>query len=127
MAAPRNRLGAHDGGRLLRGHFDESFQCLLEGRRLHVVSKTTEGSVTASDIDRIGGRVAQAAQGLHESVVEAPMVQGLAEGFAIELRVVPRARNPTHIDQSFDTVRPQERYQLLKAPRRMPHRKNNWR
>ena len=60
-----------------------------------------------------GGRMAQAAQGLHVSVVEAPMVQGLAERLAIELRVVPRARNPTHIDQSFDTVRPQDRYQIL--------------
>ena len=73
-----------------------------------------------SDIDRIGGRMPQAAQGLHVSVVETPAVQGLAERFAIELRVVPRTRNPTHIDQSFDAVRPQDRYQFLEAPRRMP-------
>jgi hypothetical protein len=42
MAAPRNRLGAHDCRRLLLGEGDQVVQGFCKRGRLHVVGEATE-------------------------------------------------------------------------------------
>ena len=109
MAAPRNRLGAHQDGRRcslreLDGAVERCGECL----RLHVVGVAAEACVAPAEIDRITVWMAQAAEIFHVDVADSDALQGLGKRVRVELRIAARFRDGADIEELPDGVRAQQ-------------------
>src|SRR5438094_5529146 len=105
MTAPRYRFGAHQCNPALVRHLDQFFEALLEFRRLHVVRKTSKGSISPTHVGRITLRMTQPAESQQVNVVQARFLQRPPQRSLVELRVVPGARYRPHIYHASDSVR----------------------
>lgn len=94
-------------------------------RCLHVIGETSKRCIAPASIRRIAMCMTQTTQRFHVPVAEVPIVQRFAQRFAVELRIVPRTGNRAHINQSLNTVCPQNLHQVIKASRRVAHSENS--
>lgn len=101
MTAPRNGFCAHNGDPLRPRKFYQIVQMFSELRRLHVIGEATEAGVMPSGVEGIGTRMPEPAQTLHVTVMQASGMQDWRQFAPVELRIVPRTRDRTYIDQSL--------------------------
>src|SRR3984885_13103537 len=105
MAAPGNRLRAHDGATFRSCELDEIGERCIKFRRLHIVRVSAKAVVTPACIDRILRGVTQAAELFSMRVSDLSFTQRIVERIGIELRISTRARNRSDIDNAFNSVR----------------------
>lgn len=122
MTAPWNSLGTHDCGSRLPRHHDKGIQRLLELRTLYVIRITAKAGVVPPRIDRVTASMTESAQLRHMRVSNPHFLQRARQIIAIELRIMPGARDRTHIGQALYVVGLQESEKLFNTPRRMSHR-----
>ena len=87
MAAPRDRLGAHDGDHRTLALFEQPVERPHEGRRRHVVGVPAELRVAKPLVARVAGGPPAAAQFDGVLVGDAFLLQGAGEGLLVELRL----------------------------------------
>ena len=68
--------------------------------------------------------MAQAAEFFDMRVGNARMLQRFRQRVAIELRIVPRTRNGSDVDQSFDSMLPKQTDKFANRARGMADRQN---
>src|SRR5437868_10018642 len=101
MTAPRHRLSAHQCNSLLPGMRDQLLQSNLKLRRLHVVCIPSKALVPPACVDRVPPRMSQTAKPGQMAIANASTSQGPRQYHAVELRIVARAWNRSHVDQLF--------------------------
>src|SRR5512135_1428564 len=69
--------------------------------------------------------MSQPSQGFHMPVVDPPIPKKPAEGFRVELGVVPGAGNAADVDHSLHTIGPQQPDEFIERPRGMAHGENS--
>lgn len=116
VAPPGHGFRTHDGNSILLGHLHEFPQTLGEFRRLHVVGKSSKGSIPPCLVGRIGQRMPQAAQFWHVLIGDFHRFQCGRQRLLVELWIVPRFRNGTHIDEASNPVDLQEMKKCLQVP-----------
>ena len=119
MAPPGHRLGAHQAYLLLPGHVNQHLQILLELGCLHIVGKSPKGRVTPGLIRRIVASMTQASQACDMLIADASGMQGIRQGFLVELSVVPRPWYRPHIHEARHTMSLQKVQEGFERPRRM--------
>lgn len=62
MAAPGNRLGAHDGGGLEISEGQKFIESLLKFARFHIVGVSTEAGVSPQSVPRVASSATAAAE-----------------------------------------------------------------
>ena len=123
VATPGDRFRAHD--RHGPGIPRERAEVVQRGRELwtlHVIREPPEARVPPRGVVGVGSRLAQTPQRLHVLVANPLPRQLRAQGFAVELRRMPRARNGADIDQQMDPDAPQDFHQLLEGAGGVPDR-----
>ena len=109
VTAPVQPLGAHEGGRLPPGEFQELLDRLVELRGRHVVGVVAEALVPQAKVSgRVPGPLATATQGLHPAVLDSRLGQLRGEVVPVEVRVLPGAGEPPDVGQGLDAVPGQE-------------------
>jgi hypothetical protein len=88
-----------------------------ERRRLHVIRVAPEARIPPPGVVRIGLGAPQSAEASHVRVVDAMSAQGTGERVTVELRIVPRPGNRSHVDDPSNTVRLQESDEVLNRSR----------
>ena len=121
VAAPGDRLGAHDGGTLLLGQVDKFCHGRGKLRCLHVICEAAEGSIMPAGVGGIGAGVAQPSQLFHVPVTDAAVTEELAQRVEVELWVMPGTGDCSHIHQTLDAVSSQQPDKIVEAVSRMPH------
>ena len=108
VATPRHRLRAHQHHALALRERQTPGQPLVERRRLHVVRIAAEARIPPSSVRRIASCVPQTSKARHVPIVNARIVQRGRQLAAIELWVVTRPRDRTHIDDTLNAVSAKE-------------------
>ena len=124
MAAPRNRLRAHDSCGFPFGETRQPPQAGRKFRRLHVIRKAPEGGVAPAEIHGTLPRVPVAAKALQVHIVQPGGTQAGSKHVAIELGSVPGAWNAADVDQALDAMRLQQMNEIRKRSRGMAHGEN---
>jgi hypothetical protein len=121
VTPPRDGLCAHD----CRSPAPRQANQLLEGsvkfRSLHVIGKATEACVSPAGIDGVATRVSQTAEGRHMDVLNSGNLQGYRQLIFVKLRVLPRARDSSYIDQPPDAVSLEKCDKGVDGPCRVAH------
>jgi hypothetical protein len=125
MTAPGNGFGAHDRDPLRSCKFYQFVQMLPKLGRLHIVGEATEARVMPAGVDRIRARAPEAAKSGHVPVMKAGGMQGRRQLASVELRIVPRTRDGSYIDQPLYLVRFQELDEFLYRAGRVPDGHDN--
>ena len=116
MAAPGNRFRAHYGATLRSRELDEFHERRVEFPRLHIVRVSTKAIVAPSRIDGIFFRVTQAAELLFVHVSNMSLTQRILERIRIELRISPRTRNRSDVNDAFHSVRIEQSEEFIEWP-----------
>src|ERR1017187_10225249 len=127
MTAPGNGLGAHNCNPLRLRKLYQIVQIFPELRRLHVIGEATEAGVMPSGVDGITARMPKATQTGDVTVMKAGGMQGRRQLASIELRIVPRTWDGSHIDQSIHLVSFQKLNELRDRAGRVPDGHDNQR
>lgn len=127
MAAPGDGLGAHQHDSLPLRQIDASVQVPSERRGLHVVRISTKTRISPATVRGVRARVPQATQARHVSVMDPSAAQSRRQLVAIELRVMSRSRDGTHVDHSADPVCLEQPDELFNRPSRVPDRQDDQR
>jgi hypothetical protein len=120
VAAPRHRLGAHDGGGLLARDVQQVVDPRDEFRCLHIVRVPAERGVAPSAVNGLLGRTAQAAQLLEPHIPDAVGGHTDRQRVLHVLRVVPRFGDRAHVGQGCDAVRGEHLDQFGQRMRGVP-------
>ena len=115
MTPPGDRFGAQDRRPLLAGEIDQFFERVFEFRGLHVIGEASKGSVPPALVRGVGAGVAKAAQGFHMTIPDAPAAQEPAEGFTVELGVVPGSGNGSDVHQPLHAMGPEQPQEILEG------------
>jgi hypothetical protein len=107
VTAPPEGFGAHEHQRRFQGQRRD--QRPMKLRCLHVVGIASKSIQAPTRVDRIGGRVATAAEVDKMRVFDARRAKGRSQGIAAELGMATRAGEAADVDQCRDAVRRQER------------------
>jgi hypothetical protein len=124
MAAPGDGLRAHQHDLLALRALDNLFQALSEWRRLHVIGIPPEVPISPARVLGVPSGVAQPSQPGHVAIVNSRAAKSRRQRAAIELRVVPRARDRAHVDQALHSVGRQQTDELSNRSGRMPDRQD---
>lgn len=119
MASPWHGFRAHDRRPSVSPIRDELVERLLELFCLHVIGIAAEARISPTGIDRIPCGLPQPSEARLVDIFQAGLLQAVSERVHIELRVAPRARDFSHIDQKFDGVRLQEVEKCIDRSRRV--------
>ncbi len=125
MAPPGHGLGAHDGRDLFSGKDRQFAQGGGKFRGLHVIRETAKRRVSPALIGGIRMGAAQSPQGFHSAIGDTPVSQEAAQGFPIELRIVPRPRQGPNIDQALNAKGAKHPQELIQGPCGVPYRIQN--
>src|SRR6266568_3231672 len=105
MAAPPNRLRAHDCGRSgLIGKIEKALDAFVKLLRFHVVRITTKGSVSPGLIVRIRARFPPSPKFGKMFVANSALAQRLPKRLFIELRKSFRTWQTPDINDQVDSV-----------------------
>src|SRR5580700_1049039 len=113
MAPPWDRLGTHQRARFRLSKLNGAFERGFKFRSLHVVRESAETRIAPAEVDRAWSRSPEPAEFLDGCVRNSRGAQRFGKRFAIELRIVTRARNRSNVDHSLDSVRFQEFNELF--------------
>src|SRR5262245_50636376 len=91
VASPPDRLCTHERGAAPRTKLHDLIQSPGKRLGLHVVGVAAKARVTPCDVDRVGGRLAVAAECADPAIADAALRQALLQRFLAVLRVAPRA------------------------------------
>jgi hypothetical protein len=108
----------------MEGKIDQFLERNLKFRGLHVIGEAPKGSVPPALVGGVGTGVPKTAQGLHMTVPDAPVAEEPAEGFTVELRVLPGARNGPDVHQPLHTMSPEQPQEILERAGGMAHGEN---
>jgi hypothetical protein len=125
MAAPGNRFRAHDGATLPSRELDEFRERRIEFRSLHVIRVSTKAIVPPSRIDGTFFRVTQAAELFSVNVSNMSLTQRILERIGIELRITPRTRDRSDINNALHAVRVEQSEELIERPGGVADRQNH--
>ncbi len=123
VAAPRNRLGAHDRGGLESRESQHIFKRLLELARFHVVGVRAEAGVTPLRVVRIAAPPPPPTKRWQVSVSQACIDQRSLEAGLREVRVSRRCGEGANIDQMCRAFPCKQSEKLLERTGRVPDRK----
>src|SRR6476646_3321091 len=104
MTAPRHRLSTHQCNSLLLGMRHQLLQGNLKLRRLHVVCIASKALVPPAGVDRVPPGMSQTTKPGHMTIADAGTSQGARQYRAVELRIVARAWNRSHVDQLLHAI-----------------------
>ena len=124
VAAPRNSLGTHESDAFLARDFFQLFNDTSELRRQHEVGIRAKGADFPSGVRRVRRRFAKTAEIAVPKVFHADRLQRLAECLSVKMWKASRRRPAAHVDQQFNSMRFQQRYEIVATSRRMADRMN---
>jgi hypothetical protein len=122
MAAPRHRFGAHDRCALLTAQSDQLIETVRKFLRLHVIGIAAKARVPPASVGGVLAGVSQTAQRAQGDIFDAMRLERFAQRISVELRVVARPRHRADIDEAFDAIAFQQRYELVQRARRVTYR-----
>src|SRR6185503_6539667 len=115
MAAPRQGLGTHDDRGAPGRQLLEALEAGGKVPGLHVVSVAAEGGVAPADVDGVGTRVAEPAQGLQVTVADLGLAERARQRESGELWIVTRPRDGPDVHDLLHPVSPDELDQLSRG------------
>jgi hypothetical protein len=121
MAAPRHRFGAHDRCALLTAQSDQLVEAVRKFLRLHVIGIAAKARVPPAGVGGVLAGASQTAQRAQGGIFDAMRLERFAQRISVELRVMARPRHRADIDEAFDAVALQQRYELLQRARRVAY------
>lgn len=119
VAAPGDRLGAHDDCGCLRCRRHQVIHGVPKRRRLHIVGIAPEAGVLPSQVRGVLERLAQTTEFPGVTVSKPGLLQTLAKRFRVELRIMAGARDRAHVHQLTDAVGLQQGEKVLDRPGRV--------
>ncbi len=122
VTAPGHGFGTHDGCRLVVRNANQLAERLFKFGGLHVIGIAAKARIAPSGIYGIAPRVTQSAKSRHVQVMNAGVAQGSLKLVLSELRIVPGARDGTHVNELPNAVSLKECDKVAHRPGGVPHR-----
>ena len=119
MAAPPNRLRAHNRGPTRAREIEQPHNSLPKVFALHVISIAAKRFVAPSQIVRIGAGAAPAAKFGKMQIFDARVSERGCQIFAIEVRIASRPGKAAHVDEYLDFERFERVNEIFDRERRV--------
>ena len=96
----------------------------MELLSLHVVSETSKGEISPAHIERVRSWMTQTDQLPHRDIAYSRPFETLRQDVLIELRVTPRTRNCSDIDDSVNAIRTKNAKEIVYGSCSVPDGQN---